>query len=104
MEYSKDRIPIVNILIKKNENGSCMDPYHKPIDTQRFLPFTFNHPNHRKRNILFCLAQRICTIAGEIKEFGKLKIKFTKIQLPGFANNTRITESPLNTTKRLTKT
>ena len=40
----------------------------------------------------------------EIKEFGKLKTKLNKIQLPGFANKTRISKSPLNTTKRLTKT
>ena len=66
---------------------------------------TFSQPNHCKRNIPFCLAQEICTIAeNNAEEFGKLKIKFIKIQLPGLANKTRISESPLHTTKRLTKT
>ena len=39
-----------------------------------------------------------------MKEFGKVKIKFNKIELPGFANKARTSESPINTTKRLTKT
>ena len=63
MEYSKDQIPFLDILIKRNENGIWMDLYHKPTDTQRCLPFTSSHPNHCKRNIPFCLARRICTIA-----------------------------------------
>ena len=40
----------------------------------------------------------------EVKEFGKLKIKFIKISLPEFTNKTKISEGPSNTTKRLTKT
>ena len=63
MEYSKDQIPFLDILIKRNENSIWMDLYHKPTDTQRCLPFTSSHPNHCKRNIPFCLGQRICTIA-----------------------------------------
>ena len=109
MEYSKDQIPFLDILIKRNENGIWMDLYHKPTDTQRCLPFTSSHPNHCKRNIPFCLARRICTIAEnnteKLKnEFGKPKIKFIKIPLPKFTNKTRISEGPFNTTKRLTKT
>ena len=48
MEYSKDQIPFLDILIKRNENGIWMDLYHKPTDTQRCLPFTSSHPNHCK--------------------------------------------------------
>ena len=39
-----------------------MDLYHKPTDTQRYVPFNSNHPPHCKRNIPFTLARRICTI------------------------------------------
>ena len=70
-EYSKDQIPFVDILIRRNKNGIWMDLYHKPTDTQRFLPFIFSHPNYCKRNIPFCLARRICTIAENNDE--KLK-------------------------------
>ena len=63
IEYSKDQIPFLDILIKRNENGIWIDLYHKPTDTQRCLPFTSSHPNHCKLNIPFCLAWRICTIA-----------------------------------------
>ena len=38
MEYSMDQIPYLDILIKRNENGIWVDFYHKPIDTQRYLP------------------------------------------------------------------
>ena len=48
MEYSKDQIPFLDILIKKNENSIWMDLYHKPTDAQRYLPFTSSHPNHCK--------------------------------------------------------
>ena len=40
----------------------------------------------------------------EVKEFGKTNIKFIKILLRGFTNQTRISEGPFNNTKRLTKT
>ena len=63
MEYSKDKIPFLDVLIKRNENGIWMDLYHKLADTQRFLPLTSSHPNHYKRNTLFCLARGICNIA-----------------------------------------
>ena len=63
MEYSKDQIPFLDILIKRNNTGIWMDLYHEPTVTKGCLPFTSSHPNHCKQNILFCLAQRICFIA-----------------------------------------
>ena len=63
MDYSKDQIPFLDILIRRNKNGISMDLYHKPINTQRCLPFTSSHPNNCKRNAPFCLALRISTIA-----------------------------------------
>ena len=50
MEYSKDQILFLDILIKRNENGIWMDLYRKPADTQRCLPFASSHPNHCKPN------------------------------------------------------
>ena len=60
MKYSKDQIPFLDILIKKNENGIWMDLYHKPKDTRRCLPSTSSHPNHCKQNMPFCLGQTFC--------------------------------------------
>ena len=86
MEYSKDQIPFLDILIKRNENGIWMDLYHKPTDTQRCLPFTSSHPNHCKRNIPFCLARRICTIAEnnaeKLKNLENLKTNLSKYHYP----------------------
>ena len=74
IEYSKDQIPILDTLIKRNENGIRMDLYHKPIDTKTPID-TYRH--HCKRNIPFCLARRICTIAEsnteKLKNLEKLK-------------------------------
>ena len=98
MEYSKDQIQFLDIFIKRNESGIWMDLCHKPTDTQRCFLFASSNPNHFKWNIPFCLARTICTIAennvDKIKAFGKRKIKFIKMKLPGFANKTRISEKP----------
>ena len=63
-----------------------MDLYHKPTDTQRCLPFTSSHPNHCKRNIPFCLARRICTIAEnnteKLKNLENLKSNLSKYHYP----------------------
>ena len=86
MEYSKDQIPFLDILIKRKENSIWMDLYHKPIDTQRCLPFTSSHPNNCKRNIPFCLARRICTIAEnnaeKLKNLENLKTNLSKYHYP----------------------
>ena len=104
MKYSKDQIPFLDILIKRNESVIWMDLYHKPTDTQRCLPFTSSHPNHCKRNIPFCLARRICTIAeNNAEKLKNLEKRFIKIPLPRFTNKTRISQGPFNTTKDLRK-
>ena len=107
MEYSKDQILFLDILIKKSKSGIWMNLYQNSTDTQICLPLTHSHPNHWKQNISFCLAQRICTIADnntEKLEFGKLKTKFIKMPLPTFTTKTRISEGLFNTNKRLTET
>ena len=68
MEYSKDAIPFLDILIKRNNNNIWMDIYYKPTDTHRCLPFSSNHPNHCKKNIPFTLALRIFTIVKTLKQ------------------------------------
>ena len=86
MEYSKDQIPFLEIILKRSENGIWMDLYHKPTDTQRCLLFTSSHPNHCKLNIPFCLAQRICTItennAEKLKNLESLKSNLSKYKYP----------------------
>ena len=61
-----------------------MDIYYKPTDTHRCLSFSSNHPNHCKKNILFTLARRICTIVenteAKMKHLENLKINLSKYQ------------------------
>ena len=86
MEYSKDQIPFLDILIKRSESGIWMDLYHKPTDTQRCLPFASSHPNHCKRNIPFCLAWGICAIAKinaeKLKNLENVKSNLSKYHYP----------------------
>ena len=86
MEYSKDAIPFLDILIKRNNDNIWMDIYYKPTDTHRCLPFSSNHPNHCKKNIPFTLARHICTIVenteAKMKHLENLKINLSKYQYP----------------------
>ena len=86
MEYSKDAIPFLDILIKRNNDNIWMDIYYKPNDTHRCLPFSSNHPNYCKKNIPFTLARRICTIVenteAKMKHLQNLKINLSNYQYP----------------------
>ena len=86
MEYSKDAIPFLDILIKRNNDKIWMDIYYKPTDTHRCLPFSSNHPKHCKKNIPFTLARRICTIVenteAKMKHLENLKMNLSKYQYP----------------------
>ena len=86
MEYSKDAIPFLDILIKRNNDNIRMDICYKPTDTHRCPPFSSNHPNHCKKNIPFTLARRICTIVenteAKMKRLENLKINLSKYQYP----------------------
>ena len=86
MEYSKNEKPFLDIFIKRNETGIWIDVYHKPTDTQISLPFISNHPNHCKRNIPFCLARTIFTIAEsnveKLRNLENLKSNLSKYHYP----------------------
>ena len=51
MEYSKDAIPSLDNLIKRNSDKIWMDIYYKSTDTHRCLPFSTNQANRFKKNI-----------------------------------------------------
>ena len=78
MEYNKDAIPFLDILIKRNNDKIWMGIYYKPTDTHRCIPFSSNHPKHCKNNIPFTMARRICIIVenteAKMKHFKNLKM------------------------------
>ena len=86
MEYGKDAIPFVDILIKSDNDKVWMDICYKPTDTHSCLPFSSNHPKHCKKNIPFILALRICTIfkntEAKIEHLGNIKMNLSKYQYP----------------------
>ena len=86
MENSKDAIPFLDILIKRNNDKISMDVHYKPTDTYRCVPFSSNHPKHCKKNIPFTLARRICTIVenteAKMKHLEIIKMNLSKYQYP----------------------
>ena len=88
MEYSKDQIPFLDILIKRSGSGILMDFYRKPTDTQRCLPFKSSHTNHCKRNIPFCLARKISTTVEnnteKLRNLENLKSNLSKYHYPDY--------------------
>ena len=96
MEYIKDAIPFLDILIKRNNDNIWINIYYKPTDTHRCLPFSSNHPNHCKKSIPFTLARRFCTIVGnteaKMKHLENLKINLSEYQYPK-----QLTEFGINT-------
>ena len=72
-----------------------MDIYYKQTDTHRCLPFSANHSKHCKKNILFTIARRICTIVknteAKMEHLENLKMKLSKYQYP-----TQLTEFGIN--------
>ena len=79
MDYNKDQILFLDILIKRNKSSIWMDLYNKSTDTQNVYLL---HSNHCKQNILFCSAQKICTIAEnnpkKLKNLENLKLNLSK--------------------------
>ena len=73
MQKSKEMVPLLDILIRKDGTKIWTDSYTKPTDTRRYLPFSSSHPKHCKVNIPFCLARRICMIVEN--ENAKKRIK-----------------------------
>ena len=69
IKFTMDAHPTKNtflqILLGVKNNKIITDIYYKPTDTFQFLPFTSCHPKHIKKNVLYNLARRICTIVDE---------------------------------------
>ena len=86
MERSTTDFPFSDIMINKTGTKIWMDIYNKPTDSKRYVPFTSNHPRSCLRNIPFCLARRICTIAEEeetkLKWLSELKTSLRKQKYP----------------------
>ena len=62
MEESDKTLPFLDINVNKNDKMLWMNIYSKPTDAKRFSSFSSCHPNHCLKNILYCLARRMCMI------------------------------------------
>ena len=66
MEQSNEEIPFLDILMKKDNNGTITtDIYRKPTDSQKYLHFRSHHPNNCRKSLPLMLARRICTIVTD---------------------------------------
>ena len=58
-----NKIPFLDVMIKKTGTKILMDIHDKPTDSKRIVPYTLNHPQHCLTNTPCSLARRVCTIA-----------------------------------------
>ena len=79
MEYSRNQLPFLDILIIKNNMNIETDIYFKPTDSKQYLLFSSCHPKHTRTNIPFNLARRICTIVSNINTRNKRLLELKKI-------------------------
>ena len=67
IESSEEKLPFLDILIKKENTKVHTDIYYKPTDTKQYLNYKSCHPKHTKNSIPYNLARRICTIVSDSK-------------------------------------
>jgi hypothetical protein len=76
----------LDIFIYTNDDVFHTDIYYKPTDSFQYLHFYSSHPRHIKRNIPYCLAQRISRIVSEnrVREnrLQELKSKLLELKYP----------------------
>ena len=51
MQQSKEVVPFLDVLIRKEDNRIWIDLYTKATETTRYLPFSSAHPKHCKVNV-----------------------------------------------------
>ena len=61
-ETSCEELPLIDVMIRKDNTHLTTDIYYKPTDSFQYLQYTSSHPRHTKNNIPFNLARRICMI------------------------------------------
>lgn len=76
-EISDSKLHFLDVLIINNNGFIETDIYSKPTDSYNYLHFYSHHPRHTKRNIPYCLAQRINKIVScsTTKNFRFLTLK-----------------------------
>lgn len=53
MEYNREQIQFLDILVIEEEENVGMDIFCKPIDTHQYVNFRSAHSSYIKRNIAF---------------------------------------------------
>ena len=61
------------ILYIKNKNKLTTDLYIKLTDTHQYLDYTFSHPEHTKKSIVYGQTLRLCQICFFETDFVKRK-------------------------------
>ena len=74
MERSDTQLPLLDVMINKEEKKVFMDIYSKPTDSKRYVSFKSNHPKHCLKNTPFSLVRRICMIP-EKDSLKEIKLK-----------------------------
>ena len=97
METSDTQLPLLDIMINKEEKEIFMDIYLKPTDSKIFVSFKSNHLKNCLKNIPFYLARRICMII-EKDHLKEIKLKEIETLLLELLYPERIIKAGINKT------
>lgn len=67
LTHNEHKLNFLDISVIKLGSIIHTDIYYKETDSKMYLHFYSNHPRHIKRNIPYCLANRICRIVSDPK-------------------------------------
>lgn len=77
MEWDKNMLPFLDVMVLKKEDRIITDVFYKITDTKQYLLFDSSHPRHTRNNIPYNLARRLCTI---ISDTDMLDFRLTELQ------------------------
>ena len=82
MEWSKNELPFLDVLVKLRNNRLITDVYSKPTDMHQHLDYKSCHPEHIKKGIRYGQALRLRRICDSDEVFeerlNEMKGHFTK--------------------------
>lgn len=86
IEFSSEKQPFLDVLVKQVEGNIETDIYYKDRDSKQYFVFSSCHPRHTKTSIPFWLACRIKTIVSSNstlqKRIAELKLFLQKQKYP----------------------
>ena len=70
-DSNKELIPFLDLNVKLSRNKLSTDLYIKSTGGHQYLPYTFSHPEHTKKSVVYSQALKMNLVCSEEKYFDK---------------------------------